>query len=417
MHTWKRVKALLPFWLFVVLFKFGGALQFALLSWLGIKVMDVWIVGILVGCSSAIQLLLDVPTGYIVDRHGHLMILRIGTACFIIAGLVLLPGLNTLTFLLTLIFSTLGWVAFGPGASAYVLSSASKGTGGRYMGLFHTAGSLGVVLSAIALMFAVRMKVPQIGMLIAAILFGALFWLLFARQPRRPMPPANTSEHSCYYIRRHFVHHLITKLNELHQAFSVLAAQYFVGSIFYAAIWFVLPLLLVQQAQNAVLGLGLSVFDLSIVILGSSLGKLADHGQRKQLISIGLLLFAVMATATSFGLNVWFFVFGFLATAGDELSEVSLWSWIAHIDPAHDQDGMLTGIVVLFGDLGYAIGPIVAGFLYGSLGPEWAIALCAIPIFALWLAFLIKNSRSKQSSGPIVPHRPPERLFRFRNKH
>ena len=127
-------------------------------------------------------------------------------------------------------------------------------------------------------------------------------------------------------------------------------------------------------------------------------------------------MFAIMATLTGFSLNAWFLVFGFLATAGDELSEVSLWSWINSLDARHDQDGSLTAIVVLFGDLGYAVGPVIAGFLYGIVGPAATIALCAIPIFGLWLGFAFLNARRTEGHAFDVPGGMRERLYRFRHK-
>ena len=50
-----------PFWIFLIFFKFGGGLHYSLLSQLGEKFLPLWLVGILIGGSSFVQLLLDVP--------------------------------------------------------------------------------------------------------------------------------------------------------------------------------------------------------------------------------------------------------------------------------------------------------------------------------------------------------------------
>src|ERR1035437_2442254 len=417
MNLWKKILLLLPFWVYALFFKFGAALHFSLLSWLGSQVMPIWIVGILIGVGSFVQMILDVPTGYLLDRFGYVKIMQVGAFLFIIGGLVLLFGLSINTFYLTLLFSTFGWLTFGPGSNAYVLSSAPRGQGGRFMGLYHMVASAGVVLSAIGVIIALQVSIPHIAIFISSVIMVAFVALFFVVRPKYSVHQEKNSVHHHYYIRRHFFHRLLLKINALRPAFSILSIQYFVGSIFYASIWFVLPLILASQVHNSALGLGLSVFDLSIVLLGSYLGKLADRLNNKKLVFCGLLVFALMSAASGFNLTIWFLVFGFLSTACDELSEVSLWSWINRLERNHDQDGSLSGIVILFGDLGYAVGPIFAGILYETMGPEWTIAICAAPIGILWICYSYMNLPRRQALATPIGSEMPERVFRFRHKH
>lgn len=145
------------------------------------------------------------------------------------------------------------------------------------------------------------------------------------------------------------------------------------------------PLVIASQQGSGALGLGLSMFDLAVVVLGSFLGKLADRYQKKRLVLFGLLLFSVAALLVSFNLNILFLLFGFLATAGDEMSSSSLWSWIESLDKDHRHDGLMNGVIVFFEDMGWTVGPAVAGVLFGLVGPSWTIALAAIPIFMVWV--------------------------------
>jgi len=82
------------------------------------------------------------------------------------------------------------------------------------------------------------------------------------------------------------------------------------------------------------------------------------------------------------------------------MSSVSLWAWLDRLDKTHDQDGLLSGAIVLFEDLGWTIGPVVAGLLFMPAGTAWTITLCAAPIFVVWIlsAFLLQN----HSSNPNI---------------
>ncbi|MCR4312201.1 MAG: MFS transporter, partial [Candidatus Uhrbacteria bacterium] len=131
--------------------------------------------------------------------------------------------------------------------------------------------------------------------------------------------------------------------------------------------------------------LSLGIFDLAVVLLGTTLGKLADRYNQKRLIFFGLLIFAVAGSLLGFALNIWFLVLGFIATAGHETSGVSLWAWLERLDKRHDKDGLVNGAIVLFEDLGWTIGPIVAGLLFVPIGASWTIAFCATPIIIVWL--------------------------------
>jgi len=88
----------------------------------------------------------------------------------------------------------------------------------------------------------------------------------------------------------------------------------------------------------------------------------------------------------SFNFSWLFLLFGFLATTGDEMAGISLGPGpLTRQD--HDHDGMITGVIMLFSDLGWSCGPIFAGIFYAFLGPSWTILIAAIPIFIVWIFY------------------------------
>ncbi|MDO8594968.1 MAG: MFS transporter [bacterium] len=401
----------LPFWMFMLLFKLGGGLHYSLISPLGEKFFPLWIVGILMGGCSVVQLLLDVPAGHLLDRYGYLRFLKITTVIFLFAAIALTFGLTKVTYLLSLLFSIFGWLFCGPGVNAYVLSHAPKETAGRFMSVRDVAGSIGVVLSSAMLPLVLTLKPELMGTVIFVFLLGAFFFLFFSPKDKdsvrthRKLP---TQEH---YIRRHYIHTTLKALRRLNPASSMLLLVSFSSSIFYGCIWFVVPLIIAHQASAGLLGLGLGIFDFSVVVLGFLLGNLADKSDKRALIFFGLLLFSISAMFLGFNFGWLFLIFGFLATSGDEMASISLWSWLHSLDHEHANDGVIAGVITLFQDLGWAIGPMVAGIAYTLVGPSWTIVVCATPVFLTWLVyqFTVRKHGRKHlpfSSIPEKPHRP-----------
>lgn len=402
--------ALLPLWLFVLFFKFGGALHYTMLSPLGEQVLPVWVVGAVVGGASLLQLLLDVPAGMILDRFGYVRLLRIGTALFTCAAAVFfLFELTPASFVLSVLIATFGWLFFGPGMYAYILAEAPAKDAGAHFGLFHTFDSLGVVFATLMLTFALGLGAQWVGWMIAVLLVIALVWSWgIPHETCRPVPEHKVRGQR-YYIRRHFLHHVWGVLGRLNPASAMLVIHSFSSSAFYGTIWFVVPLVIAKGTHEGLLGVSLSVFDLAVVLLGSFFGYCADRFDKKRLIFLGLLLFSAAGMALGFNFNLWFLLLGFLATAGDELSGVALWAWLDHLDKSHAEDGLVNGAISFFEDLGWTVGPILAGALFGVLGPSWTVAASALLLLATWAISTILMRRYAPPrlavASDLRPHR------------
>lgn len=406
------LKHLLPFWLFVLLFKFGAGLHYTLLSTLGSRVLPLWIVGLLVGGASFVQLVLDVPAGYALDRFGYLTLLRWGTIVFMVGALLLTLGLSVPVFIMTVALGTVGWLFFAPGTNAYVLTTAPREVAGKYIGFFHTFSSAGIVLATVVLTFVIGRSAPLVGLIVAGILAIALIAVYLAPRERGSVHDERKILHHTYYIRRHFLHHVLRAVRRLNPASTLLVLQNLTAAAFYGAIWFTIPLVLLEHTHQHLLGISLSVFDLAIVILGSLLGTLADRWDQRKLVLCGLLLFGGTGTLLGFNLNLWFLVLGFLATAGDEMSSVSLWAWLDRLDTKHNEDGLVNGAIVLFDDLGWMLGPMIAGVLFTRLGANWTIALMGLPILVVWIVAIASVGARSSVSSPasLAAHEHPHRL-------
>src|SRR6185312_16650905 len=174
----------LPFWIFLVFFKFGGGLHYSLVSPLGERVLPLWIVGLIMGGGSIVQFMLDVPAGHLLDRYGYRKLLKLTTFVFIFAAVCYIFDFTLVTYLLSMVISTFGWLFFGPGVNAYILSHAPKEYAGRFMSLRDVSGSIGIVLSSAVLPFVVLFTPQVMGWIIFALLFVAWIALFFSPEDK-----------------------------------------------------------------------------------------------------------------------------------------------------------------------------------------------------------------------------------------
>ena len=394
-----------PFWLFLLFFKFAASLHYTLLSPFGERLLPLWIVGLLIGAGSFVQLVLDIPAGYLLDKYGFRLFLKITTVLFFCVGVCLLYGLTVTTFVLNILISTFGWLFFNPGIDAYTLSHAPKKDSGRFISLRDVFCSIGVVLASAVLPFTLAMTTKNVGLFLCGLFFVAFLVLSFSPTdvPRRTKT-MNVPKH----IHRFSTLKILKKLNPASTMLLLLGLS---GSIFYGVVWFVVPIIIVHQVNAGLLSLGLGVFDFAIVILGFFLGTVADKFNKRVLVFCGLLLFSLSAILIGFHFDWLFLLLGFLATTGDEMAGISLWAWLHNLDREHTHDGTVAGAISLFHDLGWTIGPIAAGILYTLVGPSWSIVLGAIPIFCTWILYQFFIHQHSHPHIPFaeLPRRPHHR--------
>jgi MFS family permease len=399
---------------FSLLYKFGAGLHYTLLPVLGERVLPLWLVGLIVGGTSFIQLAADVPVGFLLDRFGYVRIMRIAVIIFIGASLLLIGGITPLTFLATVLLSTLGWLSFGPGVNAYILSHVPVAIVGRAMGLVETFKSTGIVIATIVLPIIVLRAPRTISLTLVSILALAFLALFFVRSKKTVVRHEKKVARHHYYVRRNFLHRVVAAIVRLNPASGMLAVQSFAAAAFYGMVWFVVPLVIAEGLTDGFPSFSLAVFDLAVVLLGSLFGRLADTLNKRVLILIGLLAFAVAGMFLGFNFNLWFLILGFIATAGDELASISLWAWLDSLDRKHAEDGLVAGVINLFEDLGWAVGPIIAGVLYTIVGPSVVIMIGSGFIFLAWLVALFVLRKHKLPAGAVVPFSVPPRK---RHKH
>lgn len=405
----------LPFWFFLLFFKFAGALHYTLLAPFGEQLLPLWIAGLLIGGESLLQMALDLPAGYLLDRLGYRRLLKYTTIFFMVSAGCIVMGLTTTTYLLTIFFSIFGWLFFVPGVNAYILSHSSDQESTRFFSFKDISNSVGVVGASIALPFVLLFSPNVAGGLLLLLLLVALIAILLSPADKRLPPRHERTPHQRRHARGHSIKELLQTIWKLNPASGTLVLLTFAAAVFYGVIWFTVPLVIAQQQANAGwLGLGLAVFDFSVIVLGYFIGTWADRSNKRTFVFFGLLIFALCGMAVGLNFGILFIFFGFFATAGEEMAGISLWSWLHHLDHTHDQDGAVSGVINLFDDFGYAVGPMIAGALYVLVGPQMTIVLGAFPIFMVWILYYGLVQKNLPFKPIFVP--TPAKPSRMRHK-
>ncbi len=401
------------FWLAIAAYKFGATLHYSLLAPLGATLLPLWIIGLLIGAESLLQVLLDVPAGHLVDRFGKRRMLAVGMVVFALAAF-LLTQFSLVAYVASIFLSVVGWLFMAPGVNAYVLGHAERETGGRFLALRDTFFSVGVVLSSLSLPFVLLLAPAAMGFVLVGIFALSLIFLVWAPpdQPvvhSEPVLPAQA-----YHIKRTFLSETLAAFRSLNPASSMLFIYSLAGSLFYGVIWFVVPLVIATEPHQEMLGLGLGIFDFAVIAVGFIIGTIVDRGNKRLLVFYGLLLFAIMSILVGAFLGPLFLLFGFLATAGDETAGLSLWSWLHALDKAHAHDGAVAGAISLADDIGYTIGPVIAGFLFLLIGPGWTIVVGAIPLAVTWFMYAwFVNVPVFSLSAGLIPRMPMRRRHKM----
>lgn len=373
-----------PLWFFIFLFKFGAGIHYSLITVLGAQIFPLWAVGLCVGAASFIQLVLDVPAGFMLERHGHLRMLRVSTICFLLAGGALLFGLSPPSYVVTVIFSALGWLFFGPGVSAYLLSHGPVAVMGRLTALRRMCEAIGITCALLGLAHFSTFPVTIVGLIIIYPMLGSLAALVLAQRAHIPTI-LHKETRSRRVVAMTPLATLRTVATKLHPVGTVMALHVFAASVFYSMIWFLFPLLIVHSANPGIFSVALASLDLTVLFVAMPIGILVDRYAKRPLVVLGMAMMAVAALALSQAVTLLVIAFAIAVSLGDEIAIVSLWAWLDERTSKVHHEGIVTGALTFIEDLGWCTGPVLAGILAGALtGSETLVvggsilAICAV---------------------------------------
>src|SRR5262245_16545505 len=344
--------------------------------------------GLLVASYSFARLVCDLAAGVVVDRWGERASGAVGLALTTVGAL--LTGLAP-SFPLAIAF----WASAGAGSAvvfaamySFLLKVVPKDRMGRTLSFFYGAFNGGVIAGALlGGVIAGRFGLASPLFIMAGITFLAtVLYFRFVQVERRlpqPAPVGTESTHGAFRLLARSVSRLarVARTPGFGMVMATnLAYLWMVAAIFDT----LLPLFARDSLQMSTLGIGI-VFSVALAaefLVLYPAGSLSDRRGRRYVLLPSLAALAVTTVAVGWaesplGLAV---VVALLGVASG-FAGVPPAAMLADVIPEH-QSGTGVGIFRFSGDLGFTLGPLVAGLTAGALGFPAAFAIAAIPTIA-----------------------------------
>lgn len=349
---------------------FAGSLVYGLLPVVIAASHGEWFAGIFISMFNLFQAFVLSPiAGSLADRIGSRRTVIFGQICGMAAFLVWIVFPMDQTLVLLLFSFLLFWsYAFRNTAETYILRTMKSDEGGIAFGLFGNVTSLAIFLSTASLPFFLLTDNEIVAP--AALFFVHLFCfitLLFL--------PDDTVK------RKRKADTLLATLNPVPSLQSgwnflkknsgfpglLLGAALFEG-MFYGTVWFVFPLHIAKFGLDGS-GLHLGIYDLVTAFFAGYAGYLADKYNWRHVHSLGWIFVILGLIALPFyGWPTWLIIVGFVIAIGNNLSYYAATHALQKYDIDHREDGAFISFRVATSSVGYAIAPLMAGFLYSRYG-------------------------------------------------
>ena len=331
-------------------------------------------VGVLLGAYGLARLLSDLGAGLLVDRIGPR---ASGTAGFAVVALFsLLTGLAP-----SYPVAVVCWGAAGVGSAvgfaalfSYLLRVVPKHRMARTLSVFYGSFNVGVVIGG----FAAGFVAEHLG-LAGPLFVNAGLLALTAGLYLRAVPrlEAIESRESRATGKRPGLRATLGRPGLLTVAVVNLAYLWMIAAVFDTLV----PLFGKDELGMSTVAIGV-VFAVALATELAVLypaGSLSDRRGRKVVLVPALAGLAVMTVVLGFA--------GSPLALGGLMAILGVASGFAGVPPGamladvvpEGESGTAVGVFRFFGDLGFMVGPLVAGFTSGSLGFAWAFALAAVP--------------------------------------
>lgn len=364
--------------------------------------------GVLVSAYAAARLVVDLAAGAAVDRWGERSCAAAGLAA--VAASSLLTGLAP-TFALAVVF----WACAGAGSAlvfaalySHLLRVVPQARMGRTLSVFYGSFNAGLVAGSFLA------GVVASGLGLAAPLFfsagvtlaSAALYLLFVPIPAKaPQPPQLSVEEVLVEqqmaVRRRAragIAEVLRTPGFISVIVTNLAYLWIVAAVFDTLV----PLFAKDELAMSTEGIGV-VFAVALAtefLVLYPAGALADRRGRRFVLVPALLALAVMSAAVGWA--------GSPLVLGALMAVTGIAFGFAGVPPAamladvvpKERSGTGVGVFRFCGDVGFTLGPLVAGYTANAFGFEVAFAVAAVPtVAALLLAVRTAETLSSARAG------------------
>jgi DHA1 family multidrug resistance protein-like MFS transporter len=349
--------------------------------------------GIFIAVYSLARLLADLGGGVVVDRVGErlaaaggLLVVAVMTA---LTGLAPSYGLATAAYACSGIGSAVVFAAM----YSQLLKTVPQERMARTLSVFYGAFNLGIVAGGLLSgVIADRLGLASPLFFTAGIAaLGAFIYLRLVPAPERAAGPRpERTESAAATVRR------VLRT----PGFAMVLATNFAYLWMIVAVFDTLLPLYADSLGMSTIGIGV-VFAISLAVEFAVLypaGSLADRRGRRAVLIPALAGLGLATVAVGWaGTPLWLGIAMALLGIASGFAGVPPGAMLADVMP-RDASGTAVGVFRFAGDLGFTIGPLVAGYGAARLGFEAAFALTAIPT-VLALAVVLRGEETLGSSS------------------
>ncbi len=332
---------------------------------------NAFLTGLILSITTMAGVFLNIPFGIIEDRMDMKRVLQV-VLLFYAALAVLYPHAGNITSLLLLsvgrgVASSFLWLT----SWAYIFSYAEKSVRGKETGFFSDMNDLASALS------------PVIGGAVSIVSFFLPFYVLSATsigaflmvtlflkespKPEKVSLAVQFRKLSGYMKEKRFL-----------KTIFLIVVFYALINVYYS---FLSVFLNAEGISIPLIGVILTVALVPAVTLEVPMGHLMDSRGIRRTLPMAVVLTALTAVLIPLSAN---FVYSLVVVTAFTVSFtmifIALYSRMS--DVMREEKVAMTGVVATFKDLGYTIGPLLAGFLIGSAG-------MAATFYAVGAAFIV----------------------------
>jgi MFS family permease len=348
-------------------------------------------VGVFVAAYGLTRLLSDLGAGMLVDRIGER---AAGAGGFALVALFSLSTGLAPSYPVAIV----SWGGAGIGSAiafaalfSYLLKVVPKDRMARTLSVFYGAFNVGVVVGGFAAGFVASRLGLEVPLFVNAGLLALASALYLHAVPRTKAGGATAEKAT----GRPSLVAALRRPGLLTVAVANLAYLWMIAAVFDTLV----PLFGKDELGMSIVGIGV-VFAVSLAAELAVLypaGILSDRRGRKavlvpSLVALGATTVAVGWAATPLALGLLMVALG-LASG---FAGVPPGAMLADVVPEHES-GTAVGIFRFFGDIGFMVGPVVAGVTSAELGFAWAFGLAAVPT-ALALAVVARTPETLRSA-------------------
>jgi len=372
-HVRKFQRAILPISSAFFIYTFGWGIVSPVFSiYVNHVTGNAFLTGLVLSITTMAGIFLNIPFGIIENRINMKRVLQV-VLLFYSALALLYPQANSFLALLGLsvgrgIASSFLWLT----SWAYIFSYAGKAVKGKETGFFSDMNDFASAISPIIGGFVSIVSFFLPFYLLSITSFGAFFVItLFLKEIPRPekmLVKLQFAKLASHIRERRFLRTL-----------CMIVAFYALINIYYSF----LPVFLNDEGLSvASIGVLLTVALLPAVSLEVPIGHFIDSKGIRKVLSIAIILTTLTGVMLPLSNNFYYLIIVATAfTAAYTTIFIGLYSRMS--DVMGKEKAAMTGAIATFKDLGYTIGPLLAGFLIEFLGISATFYLAGIGFILL----------------------------------